>query len=110
MGRDSVQNPLFNTRLADEAYVSLGQIPQAAMEQTTRPATRTGSHVVLFGQANAQTTHGGVAGDSGTDDTAADNKQIERFGCHALDLFESRLFEGNAMHRNGLSWQGVYDQ
>ena len=64
-------------RRAHQAKFAVLQIAQAAMDQLRGRRRRARGQVVLLEQHDAQAAPGGIAGDAGPVDAAADHRQIE---------------------------------
>jgi hypothetical protein len=70
---------LFHAGLANQAEASLGEVAHATMKQAAGAAAGAESEIVLFDEGDAESAHGGVARDAGSDDPAANHQQVKRF-------------------------------
>src|SRR3546814_12617719 len=68
----------FVQRLFVESVIAELQIAKPAVQQLGGGRRRAAAKVAAFSQANAQPASGGVPGDGGAVDAAADNKDVER--------------------------------
>ncbi len=76
--------------LSHKANVSQLQIPKTAVDELRRGARRTGAEVATVDQRNGETGPGGLRRDSGTDDSAADDEQVEPALAELLDRITAR--------------------
>ena len=67
----------LDQRLAHQPQPAVLEIAQAAVDELGGSGRRAGGEIVLLDQQDAQTPAGGIAGDAGAVDAAADNGQIE---------------------------------
>ncbi len=77
MGGDGLDDPALRGRLAHQGQVALGKIAQAAVDHLRGAAAGPGGEIAGLDQGHGETAHGGVAGDAGPGDAAADHRDIE---------------------------------
>ena len=77
-GRVAAQALALAQRLVDEADVAVLQVAQAAVHELGRLRRRAAGEVVALDQRGAQPAAGGVEGDAGAGDAAADDQHVER--------------------------------
>ena len=64
-------------RLVDQAEVAVLEVAQAAVDQLGRHAAGAGGEVALVDEGDAQAAQGGVEGDAGAGDAAAEDEQVK---------------------------------
>ena len=79
MWRNVADHDLFGAGFPDETDASLGQVSNAAVQQSAGATARTRGKVGLFDDRGSQTAHRSIARDAGADDSAADHQHIEWF-------------------------------
>ena len=79
MRRDVADHAFFGACFPDQSDASLGQVANAAVQQSAGAAACTGSKVGLFDDRGSQAAHRGIARDARADDSAADHQHIEWF-------------------------------
>src|SRR5690606_12956725 len=72
-------------RFEDQAQMPLLEVAQAAMHQAARAGAGAGAEVVLLHQNGAEPAHGGIAGDAGPGNAAADHQQVRALGGKAFE-------------------------
>ena len=77
MRRHAQQHFALGQRLAHQAESAVLEIAQAAMDQLGGGRGRAGAKIVLLDKQYAQAAAGGVAGDAGSVDAAADDGEVE---------------------------------
>ena len=77
MRRGAQQHFALAQRLVNQAELALLEIAQAAVNKLRRRRRGAGGEIVLLDQDDAKAAAGGVAGDAGAVDAAADNREIE---------------------------------
>ena len=82
VGRRAQQHFPFDQRLADQSELVIFEVPQAAMDELAGTRTRSLRQVVLLAQHDTEAAAGGVAGNSGAVDAAADDEKIDQVGWH----------------------------
>ena len=80
---------LFYACFMDQPHAALREISQSAVKQSTGTAAGAEREIVLLDETNAQPAHGGVAGDAGTDNSAADDEQVQWLFDERLDGFSA---------------------
>ena len=96
-------------RLVDEADVALLQVAQAAVDELGALRRRAAGEVVALDERRAQAPRGGVEGDAGAGDAAADDEHVERLGGEALEhrvALERRGTRASAARRECRSGDG----
>jgi hypothetical protein len=78
--RDVLEDGGFAVGFAHLPELALGQIADAAVQQLGRGRGRERAEIALFHQGRAQAAQGGVMGDKGAGDAAADDQQVELGG------------------------------
>jgi hypothetical protein len=73
------QQRLFATRLANQAEVELLEIAEPPVDQLARPTRSTRSEIALLDECNGEPPRCGIESCAATGDTAADDRDIERF-------------------------------
>jgi hypothetical protein len=74
----------FTSNFLDQTEFKLLEVPQAAVYQLGRPAACARGEVVLLHQGNLKSARHGIQRDTGTRDTAANDKKIKRFRTKAV--------------------------
>ena len=77
MRGDLVNDAFFDAGLADETDAALGEVTDAAVKQAAGAGAGSECEIVLLDQTSAQSAHGSIAGNSGADDTAANDEDVE---------------------------------
>ena len=77
MGRDAVQDALLAAGLVDQPEAALSQVTQAAVQESTRAAAGSEGQIVLLDQSHPQSSHGGIAGHARSDNSPADNQDVQ---------------------------------
>ena len=72
----------FQARLAHQPDAALGQVSKPAVEQAADAAGEAKSYCSTNRCASA---HGGVAGNTRTDDSSADHQHVQRLRSHAVE-------------------------
>jgi len=89
------QQPAFNERFTYESEVELFEIPDAAVHKLRRPARGSTRPVASLEHADAQAARHSVECCTRSNDSAANNKNVEFFGAKGRDgglpLFSSQL-------------------
>ena len=85
MRRVAAQPLALVERLVDEADVALLEVAQAAVDELGALRRRAAGEVVGLDEGRAQAPGGGVEGDAGAGDAAADDEHVERLGGQALE-------------------------
>jgi hypothetical protein len=77
VGGISQEQAAFVQGLADEMKLAVLEVAQAAVDEFGGNAGSTGGEIPLVDQADAEAAKGGVQGDTGSGDAAAEDKQVE---------------------------------
>src|SRR5690606_9476473 len=85
--RDAQQNLALDQRLAHQSEFAVFEIAQPAVDQLARRRGGVVGEIVLFAQHDLEAAAGGVAGDAGAVDAAADDQEIDRFALAQADPF-----------------------
>ena len=78
MGGYPVQDHLLAACFANQADIGLCQIANSAMQETTGATAGPRREILLIYQAGPKSTHRRIAGETSTDDSTADDKDIIR--------------------------------
>ena len=84
-GRVAAQPLALVQRLVDQAHVALLEVAQAAVDELGALRRGAAGEVVALDERRAQAPGGGVEGDAGAGDPAADDEHVERLGGQALE-------------------------
>jgi hypothetical protein len=97
MRRNLMHDLFFDAGFVDQSNAALRQITDSAVEKAAGAAACAERKIVLFKQASVQSAHGRIPNDARANDTAANDKQVQRFFKHRLGGFCALL--GESGHR-----------
>ncbi len=86
MRRVAEEPALLGEALEDQSVLALVQVPEPAVDELRRAGRRARSEVALLDEGGAQPPTGGIEGDAGTGDPAADDDDIERLRRHSVQV------------------------
>ena len=86
VGGEAEQPLAFGQRLVDEAELLLLEVAQAAVDELGGARRRAGGEVAPLDEGRPQPPPGGVEGDAGAGDPAADDEQVEGLRAEALEV------------------------
>lgn len=75
---DTEQDTPFSHGFLDQAERVVFEVAQTAVDEARGAAARPGSEITAFDKRGTQAAHGGVAGNAGTGDPAADDQNVYR--------------------------------
>jgi hypothetical protein len=78
MRSDAMNHLLLDARLADKPNAALGEVAHSAMQQPARAPAGAESKIMLLDEAHPQTAHGRIARNSGADNAATNDQDIQR--------------------------------
>ncbi len=102
MGSGAEQLGALDQGFAHELELEMFQIAQAAMDELRGVGGGGAGIVALLGQQHFQAATGGVAGDRGAMNAAADDDKVERFRGHDVLILELPQARGRGRRINCL--------